>query len=188
MPDSDKVKPTLKGLSVLAAGFALHLVIGSLYLWGSIGVYVASYYRFRPNGTESSKIRLATTGSIFPAQNVCLNIGMILGLGLAQKFGFRKFSLGVSALMVSAIWASALITNFYLFFLLYAGVFGFLSGLLFMLPLYLGWNYFPSRRGISTPNSMLNPCRHGQWYHSRRFRSEFIPIQFDRSEPSEPAF
>ena len=33
------------GVLVLVGGFSLHLVLGAMYLWGAISVYITSYLR-----------------------------------------------------------------------------------------------------------------------------------------------
>ena len=35
------------GVLVLIGGFSLHLVLGAMYLWGAISVYITSYLRLR---------------------------------------------------------------------------------------------------------------------------------------------
>lgn len=38
-----------QGYWVLIGAFSLHLVLGAMYLWGSINVYIASYFHNRDN-------------------------------------------------------------------------------------------------------------------------------------------
>lgn len=38
-----------QGWWVLIGAFSLHLVLGAMYLWGSINIYIASYLHWRDN-------------------------------------------------------------------------------------------------------------------------------------------
>jgi MFS family permease len=47
-----------------------------------------------------------------------------------------------------AMFLCSLITNFYLFFFVYCFICGFGLGLTYLVPLHIGWNYFPKRKGM----------------------------------------
>lgn len=53
---------TADGILCLIGGILIHLSIGTIYLWGNINVYVASYYRL----SSDPNLSLSETTFIFP--------------------------------------------------------------------------------------------------------------------------
>lgn len=51
-----------KGILTLIGGSFLHLMFGSIFLWGTINDYITSYFRINGNRFLSSEL----TGVIFP--------------------------------------------------------------------------------------------------------------------------
>lgn len=44
-----------KGMLIVFGGFLIHLVLGTLYMWGNTNVYVRSYFCFNGNyGMETN--------------------------------------------------------------------------------------------------------------------------------------
>lgn len=41
-----QLKTKTKGLLVVLGGFMIHLILGTLYMWGNINIYIRSYYCF----------------------------------------------------------------------------------------------------------------------------------------------
>jgi hypothetical protein len=64
-----------KGILGCAGGFLMHLVLGSVYQWGIINVYISSYFSII-QGVEQS---LTVNGAVFPAMMMCIGLGMKLG-------------------------------------------------------------------------------------------------------------
>ena len=88
-------------------GFLIHLVIGSLYQWGLINIYVASYYKI----TEPD-LRLENTGVVFPLMMTCIGIGMRPGILLASKIGTFWVLIGVEIVASLLVLASSFIPSF----------------------------------------------------------------------------
>lgn len=45
------MKTKTKGILSVLGGFMMHLVLGTVYIWGAVNVYVRSYYCY--NGTNA---------------------------------------------------------------------------------------------------------------------------------------
>lgn len=45
------MKTKTKGILCVLGGFMMHLILGTLYMWGGVNVYVRSYYCY--NGTNA---------------------------------------------------------------------------------------------------------------------------------------
>lgn len=53
----------------------MHLVLGSVYQWGIINVYISSYFSLAEGKTQS----LTVNGAVFPAMMSCIGLGMRFG-------------------------------------------------------------------------------------------------------------
>lgn len=56
----------------------IQLVIGSLYQWGIVNIYLTSYFHLTDN-----LLTLESTGIVFPLMMICIGITMRLGLYLS---------------------------------------------------------------------------------------------------------
>lgn len=122
-----------RGYLTLFGGFLIHFVLGTIYLWGNINTYVASY--FVMNGDNYTK---ADVGIVFPFILLAINVGNPFGVLIGQRIGFKLFAMICSAVMGSAIFASSFaLTNFTLFTFLYGFVFGVANGFVYMIPFNL---------------------------------------------------
>jgi hypothetical protein len=63
------------GIAGCFGGLFIHLVIGSLYQWGIINIYITSYYR-----TFDDTATLEGNSITFPVMFLCLGVTMRLGL------------------------------------------------------------------------------------------------------------
>lgn len=66
---------TTAGVLSLVAGFVVMLVIGSLYTFGTLSIYMTSYLKTQHN----SNIKTTDVAVIFPINLVMINIGIIVG-------------------------------------------------------------------------------------------------------------
>lgn len=55
-------------------GLLIHLVIGSLYQWGIINIYITSYYRLTDSG-----VTLESNAIAFPIMMICIGLTMRVG-------------------------------------------------------------------------------------------------------------
>lgn len=122
-------------------GMLIHLVIGSLYQWGIINIYITSYYR-----TLDPEVTLEKNAIAFPIMMICYGFTMRLGLLLAECL-HPIFSMATVVLMQAAvIFSSSYLTEMEGFIAIYGIVFGLLSGLNFMVPIVECNKYFPDKR------------------------------------------
>jgi hypothetical protein len=70
--------PAWKGVLGCFGGLLIHLVVGSVYQWGVVNVYFASYYKL----TEPDLL-LENTSIVFPLMMTCIGLGMRPGIFLA---------------------------------------------------------------------------------------------------------
>jgi len=52
----------LKGYLSILGGILIHIVLGTVYLWGNIKIYITSYYRLG----ENPDLSISSTSFIFP--------------------------------------------------------------------------------------------------------------------------
>jgi hypothetical protein len=122
-------------------GMLIHLVIGSLYQWGIINIYITSYYR-----TLDPEVTLEKNAIAFPIMMICYGFTMRLGLLLAE-FLHPIFTMGAVVLMQAVvIFSSSYLTNMGGFIVVYGVIFGLLSGFNFMVPIVECNKYFPGKR------------------------------------------
>lgn len=140
------IKYKWKGLLIILGGCLVHLVLGSFYLWGNINIYVTSYYRIHSNNSLTTTI----TSALFCLMLLGISVGFFFGLPLSKKIGFRLASAIETFLIAFSIFLSSYMENFWLFVLFYGICFGLLSGLLYIVPIFLACQYFPKSKGIIT--------------------------------------
>lgn len=131
------------GVMTLLGAICLHLYCGSLYIWGNIDIYIASYLRkFDPTLTVN------TTFSIFPVIVITGTFLMPLGEHLARTCHPRFVILLGAGVSLSGIFASSFVTRFEVFVFSYGLCFGFGNATLYILAIVCTWTYFPRRRGL----------------------------------------
>lgn len=68
-------KRTILGIVGVFGGMLIHLVIGSLYQWGIINIYITSYHK-----TMDSSVTLENNVVAFPIMMLCIGLTMRLGI------------------------------------------------------------------------------------------------------------
>ena len=127
----------------LVGGVICQFALGIFYLWGSIVVYTTSYFRqWDPNLT------LSLAQGVFPIQGVCLGLSMLFGKIIADKIGFKLTMAIFYLIMASGLFVASYIKDFYLFAAVYGLVVGICDGILYTLPLWASWKYYPHRKGL----------------------------------------
>ncbi|KAL4456963.1 hypothetical protein ABPG74_014601 [Tetrahymena malaccensis] len=135
----------LKGVLTILGGFLIHLTCGTLYMWGVINIYVTSYLRL--NGNPDLSIDLGS--GIFPFMMVAVACGVPVGMKAIKYVGSARIVCYVCSLIASlCIFLVSFAKVFWLFVIIYGIIFGFFTGIMYMVPIYLGQLYFPSRRGL----------------------------------------
>ncbi len=65
------------GATVLVGSFSLHLALGSMYLWGAISIYVASYLKVRNPSITLDNLFFTLPISMM-ATALCSSLGPLL--------------------------------------------------------------------------------------------------------------
>lgn len=132
----------VKKCSILG-GMLIHLSLGAFYLWGTLDLYVASYFRM-----QNPKFTLKETLIIFPLMSLTFHPASCVSVRVFEKFGFY-FMMIISLIMIFfSHFFSLAFSTFWGFFFIYGVIFGFFSGLVYLIPLYNGYKYYPEKRGL----------------------------------------
>mmetsp|Transcript_4653 Transcript_4653/g.7730 ORF Transcript_4653/g.7730 Transcript_4653/m.7730 type:complete len:501 (-) Transcript_4653:96-1598(-) len=128
---------------VLIGGFAIQLVLGTLYCWGNLTTYITSYLRqLNPELTYSDT--LLVYASIIGTQALCMWAGGMveekLGPGLTTFLG--------GSILCGGIILSSLTTSLLGFVTLYGVCFGLGLALAYPCPLSCGFHWMPRHKGL----------------------------------------
>ncbi|KAM3141824.1 hypothetical protein pb186bvf_006146 [Paramecium bursaria] len=133
----------IRGILCLAGGCAIHLVLGTFYLFGGISPYVAAYLKSYDDSVTQKFIQI-----IFPIMGVLMFSSLSFGIKIAQIIGI-KFMTFFGGLIISlAFLVLSFITDLGAFVAIYCIFVGITSGLVYMLPIICGWKYFPNDKAI----------------------------------------
>lgn len=133
-----------KGIVSIIAAVVINLVLGSFYLWGSINIYVASYYKIN----YDPELQTDITSMCFPIMAVACNGVVPISLKICEKLGIRLHCFIFSVFFSVCVFVSSYMTSFWYFVLLYGVGFGFGSGMIYLIPLYNCYKFFPNKRGL----------------------------------------
>ncbi|KAL4478651.1 hypothetical protein ABPG74_006886 [Tetrahymena malaccensis] len=141
-----------KGVLTLIGGFFVMLMTGSIFLWGSINVYVTSYFRQK----EDQDLSLSVGGAVFPLMTASLATGIPLGIKAIKFFGQARISLLISSIVASLmVILSSYTQKFYQFAIVYGILNGLAAGTIYFVPIYMGYLHFPNNKGLV---SGINTC------------------------------
>ena len=73
-----------KGVLAVIGGCLMHFILGTLYIWGNINIYITSYYRLK-----GYDINIEFGGWIFPLWTLCQSIGMHLSTKAGDAIGYK---------------------------------------------------------------------------------------------------
>eukprot|EP00826_Nyctotherus_ovalis_P019578 TRINITY_DN1605_c0_g1_i11.p1 TRINITY_DN1605_c0_g1~~TRINITY_DN1605_c0_g1_i11.p1 ORF type:complete len:246 (-),score=43.93 TRINITY_DN1605_c0_g1_i11:624-1361(-) len=130
-----------KGVLALAGGVAFHIILGCLYMYGGISIYLASYYR-----QFDSSVTTRFLITFLPLRGLMVIFCIPYGGHLTRQYGPRFTTLIGGGVVIVCLFALIFVTNKYLFLLFYSSTFG-ISTLNFMAPIICSWKHFPSNRG-----------------------------------------
>jgi len=138
------ISPYLRGFLVAFAAFLYQAMLGVLYIWGAISIYVSSYFRqYKPEITTQE------LGTFMPIRAVLLMILMPSGTFMEKKYGPRPV-IAIGAIgMTTCAFALAYVKSPTLFIIILSLGFG-LPTIGFYVPIMCVWKYFPGRRSILT--------------------------------------
>ncbi|KAL4470904.1 hypothetical protein ABPG72_005938 [Tetrahymena utriculariae] len=142
----------IKGILTLIGGFFLMLMNGSIFLWGTLNVYITSYFRQK----NDPDLSLSIGGAVFPLMTASLATGIPLGIKGIKLFGQARYSLLLSTIITSLmVILSSYAEKFYQFAIIYGVINGIAAGSIYFVPIYMGYLHFPNNRGII---SGINTC------------------------------
>lgn len=140
----------LRAYTVIAAGFLVHLSLGTLYTFGNLGPYIVSYVRNRSLLAEPD-LRSSTTSWIYACALIGQGGAMFFGGWLASKIGPRLSTLIGSWTMSVGVALSfvAIRVSFWLLLLTYGIMFGVGVGIAYVGPLSCAMKWLPKWKGVA---------------------------------------
>ncbi|EAR99903.1 oxalate/formate antiporter family transporter (macronuclear) [Tetrahymena thermophila SB210] len=134
-----------KSYITIAGSIIVHLVLGTIYLWGVITVYITSYFRTKDN----PDLTLKQAGVVFPIMMFSVATGIPLGMKLIKKTARTRIVCFILTTLASAcIFIASWQTQFGVFVIFYSLFFGVLDGASMSITLYIGLLYYPKKRGL----------------------------------------
>ena len=133
-----------RGVITIIGGIFIHLVLGSFYLWGSIDIYVSSYFRVVYDHNLNGNI----TQIVSPVMLLALSCGLPFGSRILKKLGKRWTCMILGLSLSAAIFISSFLENFWGFVIMYGIGFGIFGGLIYMIPVFSAVQFFPNKKGV----------------------------------------
>ena len=117
---------------------------GVMYVWGNIGPYIVSHYR--EIGDESANHKTAII--VLPISLAVMALTNPLGVWLLKKLNPKVVLLIGTLIMIITLFLAKVTTSWWLFVLFYGGLLPISSGLMYTVPIVLGWEWFPNHKGL----------------------------------------
>lgn len=138
----------LRGCIVIAAGFLVHLSLGTLYTIGNLIPYVVSYIRARSHPTDLTSETATWIGALNLAGQ---GSSMFVGGWLEKRIGPRWSTLIGGWLMSIGVLLSyfTIKVSFWLLLLTYGLVFGLGVGIAYVGPLSCAMRWMPQWKGVA---------------------------------------
>jgi hypothetical protein len=127
------------------------LVQGSLYVFGTLTAYIASYLYYQGNSYHSSgdtNIKINDLQIIVTISVLCVNAGMVLPRLPALTFSNRVTSLISMVGVAVSVFTISFSHSFSLYVLIYGVIFGVFIGFGYMAPLKNCYEHLPERKGM----------------------------------------
>lgn len=138
----------------------IHLVIGSLYQWGIVNIYITSYFKI-----SDPNVTLEGNAIAFPIMMFSIGLMIKPGLMIAEHIHPAIILAVVVVLQSAVIFASSYTPTMLVFVIVYGVLFGLCSGINFMLPIYECNKYFPHKKmyvnGVILTGTGLGPLVFG---------------------------
>lgn len=119
----------------------MHLVIGSLYQWGIINIYVTSYFKIL-----DPSVTLESNAVAFPLMMFCYGLTMRIGIHLAEITHPIIVMSSVTVLFSISVFVSSYMSAIWVFLFFYGILFGLFTGMVFMIPVVECNKYFPGMK------------------------------------------
>lgn len=138
------ISPYIRGFLVALAAFLYQAMLGVLYIWGTISIYVSSYFRqYKPDITTQE------LGTFMPIRAVLLMILMPFGTYMEKSCGPRLVVVIGALGMTAFVFALAYVKSPIAFVIVFSLAFG-LPTIGFYVPMMCAWKYFPGKRNVLT--------------------------------------
>ena len=128
----------IRGFCGVLGAFILHLLIGAIYRWPMINLYVTSYYKITNDPyLEANENSIGT-----PIFMLSVGLTMKLGIKLCKKLGKMMVVCTTIVMLVLSLQLSCQMPSFLLFVLCHNMLYGMFAGLLFLTTLGESQKYF----------------------------------------------
>ncbi|GAB6029498.1 hypothetical protein CHUAL_005252 [Chamberlinius hualienensis] len=135
-----------KGIAMVFGAVMVHLSLGTIYTFGNMAPYIASYYR----NYLKHDIKLSDMTWIFSGLIACMGLCMTIGGILDRRIGTRLTAIIGCSIMCTGIFLTYLTINysFPLLILTYGVMYGGGISLPYIALLSCGMRWFPEKRGL----------------------------------------
>lgn len=142
------IPPRVRTLLVLFGGFIVHFSLGTLFAYGNLAPYIASYIR---NASHPHTITTGTTSLLYSVAVVGQGLSMVLGGWLDRRIGPRLTTIAGSLIMSGGVMLSyfAIRVSFWFLLFTYGAMFGLGLGLAYVGPLACAIRWLPRWKGFS---------------------------------------
>ena len=142
------IPPRVRILLVLFGGFTVHFSLGTLFAYGNLAPYIASYIR---NASHPHSITTGTTSLLYSVAVIGQGFSMALGGWLDRRIGPRLTTIAGSLIMSGGVMLSyfAIKVSFWFLLLTYGAMFGLGLGLAYIGPLACAIRWLPRWKGFS---------------------------------------
>ncbi len=158
-------KRILIGVVGCVSGLCAHLVLGSIFQWGIINVYITSYFKL-----SDPSITLEANSIAFPLMMFGISLTVTPGIYLCEETHPLIISGIVTVIQAGFVFASSYMTHIWGFFVLFGIMFGLVAGLNFMTAIVECNKYFPGKKmyvnGFILIGSGLGPLIFGMFSYS----------------------
>lgn len=137
-----------QGVSAVCGGFAVHMVLGTLYCWGNFIAYAPKYLQYFQPDSLTNGDRQPDALGVVPLIIVFQTIGLPLGAELSRIAGERVAATLGGLTVALGVYLSSFARDLASFMVVYGAVFGLGVGCGYTAPMSAGWTWFPKRRGL----------------------------------------
>jgi len=134
-----------EAVSTLVGGFTTMLTLGSVYCWGNFISYLPPYLQYFSSTTTTGP----SDALLVVPLSMCFQfIGMLLSPKIQASFGLQNTMLIGSLTMSLGCYLASYQTTLAPFLFFYSILFGTGIGMAYTSPLIMGFNWFPTRKGM----------------------------------------
>lgn len=135
----------INGWRCVMGGFAVHLVLGSLYCWSNITMAVTSYIR-----EYHGNVSYGDTLAVYASQLAMQGPSMYLGGLISEKYGPQRTMMLGGAILVAGTLLASTATSLWGLILTYGVPFGTGMGIMYAAPIAEAIKWMPHKKGLFT--------------------------------------